>query len=253
MNEIKILSAEKELSYKTPASFDEMTPAQFILTAQKILQPEDETYYSAITGISQKIWDKLHFYQRYSIKRLFDFTAESSPSITKQLLPCIEIDGQRFIGYQPTFSNTTWQEFIFADQYILSGKYREAAACLYRPQRSDYTGETDRRIPFTIYGTDTRMKYFNCLPEPDLFAFALNYKSLRKTHLEEKYPFVFPSATSRSQTNSKNNSQFSWIAIHRTLMGDHFYDETKFYQLNVHIILNRLNTIIQDNRVRCNT
>jgi len=260
MNEIKIVSAGKELIYHAPAAFDEMTREQFILTAAQIIHAaagiESESFYSAMTGIEKKSWDKLHFFQRYSIKRLFDFI--TVPQMSKQLLPTIEINGQQFIGYQPGFSNTTWQEFIFADQYIMSGKYREAAACLYRPQRADYTGETDRRIPFTIYGANSRMQHFNNIPEAELFAFVLNYKALRKRNLEEKYPLVFP--PSKSQTNldedtqpdividTSNNPQFSWVGIHRDLMGDRFYDETKFYELNVHVILNRLNSVIKETR-----
>jgi hypothetical protein len=141
----------------------------------------------------------------------------------------------------------------------MNGKYREAAACLYRPQRPDYSGETDRRIPFTIYGTNSRMQHFNNIPEAELFAFVLNYKALRKRNLEEKYPFVFPNA--KPEYNLDNNTEepltvgersrttnFSWVGIHRNLMGDRFYDETKFYELNVHVILNRLNTVIKANR-----
>ncbi len=165
----------------------------------------------------------------------------------------METGGQRFIGYQPGFSNTTWQEFIFADQYVIYGKYREAAACLYRPQRPDYNGETDRRIPFTIYGANSRMSHFNNLSEAELLAFVLNYKALRKRNLEEKYPFVFTSPK-QPQTDDEENSRlttpdpsFSWLPVHRTLMGDHFYDEPKFYELNVHVILNRLNTVIKEN------
>ena len=266
MNEIKIVTEEKEFLYRAPATFDEMTPEQFILTAEKIIRTTagigDDAYYTAITGIPQKTWDNLHFYQRYNIKHLFGFTSEISPLITKQLLPAIETGGQQFIGYQPGFSNTTWQEFIFADQYIMNGKYREAVACLYRPQRPDYTGETDRRMPFSIYGTNNRLILFNNILEAELFAFVLNYKALRKYNLEEKYPFIFPNHTTDSKTSPENNNsrllsvaeaQFSWVAIHRDLMGDRFYDETKFYDLNVHVILNRLNTVIKNNRHSKNT
>ena len=110
----------------------------------------------------------------------------------------------------------------------MSGKYREAAACLYRQQRPDYTGETDRRIPFTIYGTNSRLSLFNNIPEAELFAFVLNYKALRKRNLEDKYTFVF---SPKAQSTSQNNSTFSWVGIHRDLMGDRFYDETKFYKM----------------------
>jgi hypothetical protein len=289
MNEIKIITSGKEQIYHSPAAFDEMTREQFILTAEQIIHAaagiESDSYYTSITGIEKKSWNKLHFFQKYSIKRLFDFI--SVPEMSKQLLPYIEIDtslngtrntehetdspfsvlrspcSEKFIGYQPGFSNTTWQEFIFADQYIMNGKYREAAACLYRPQRTDYTGETDRRIPFTIYGTNSRMQHFNNIPEGELLAFVLNYKALRKRNLEEKYPFVFGERITEHDEMEHGETEhgtrspssvfrapFSWVGIHRDLMGDRFYDETKFYELNVHVILNRLNTVIKENGKR---
>jgi hypothetical protein len=258
MNEIKIISGKNESVYNVPESFDEMTRQQFILTAEQLIHAaagiESENYYPAMTGIEKKSWNKLHFFQQYSIKRLFDFV--SVPEMSKQLLPVIEIAGQQFIGYQPGFSNTTWQEFIFADQYVMTGKYREAVACLYRPQRPDYTGETDRRISFTIYGTNSRMQHFNHIPEAELLAFVFNYKALRKRNLEERYPFVFGERkTENGETENETPSPstvhrapFSWIGIHRDLMGDRFYDEAKFYDLIVHVILNRLNTVIKDSR-----
>lgn len=258
MNEIKIVTAGKEFLYHAPETFDEMTREQFILTAERIILAasglENDSYYLAMTEIEKKQWNKLHFLQRYSIKQLFDFTLLSAPPISKQLLPFIETGGQQFIGYQPGFSNTTWQEFIFADQYMLNGNYKAAAACLYRPQRANYTGETDRRVPFTIYGTNSRLPHFNNLSDAELFAFVLNYKALRKHNLEEKYPFVFPNTKTNPDTHLSPSSvlrppsSFSWIAIHRDIMGDHFYHETKFYNLNVHVILNRLNTTIKENR-----
>jgi hypothetical protein len=97
MNEIKIVSANKEHIFHAPATFDEMTREQFILTAQQIINAatdiEADNYYLAMTGIEKKSWNKLHFFQRYSIKRLFDFI--SVPEMSKQLLPYIVIDATR--------------------------------------------------------------------------------------------------------------------------------------------------------------
>jgi 20S proteasome alpha/beta subunit len=54
---------------------NEMSREQFILTAGKILHAatgaDNDSYYLAMTGIGKKSWNKLHFYQRYSIKQLF--------------------------------------------------------------------------------------------------------------------------------------------------------------------------------------
>ena len=42
----------------------------------------------------------------------------------------------------------------------------------------------------------------------------------------------------------------SWVAIHRDLMGDRFYDESKFYASNVHVILGRLDRVIRESRTK---
>lgn len=247
MNELKIVIDDKPTTYQIPSGFDEMDRQQYINACRTILDSENrDKYHLSIFGMNKKIWEELQPFQRYNIRSLLDFINEDSPHITRQLLPYIEIAGERFIGYQPNFSNTSWLEFIFADQYMMSGKYKEAAAVLYRSQRADYTGETDRRIEFTVYGTDTRMKHFTLIDEPQLLAFVINYRSLRKINLEEKYPYVFP-AHKNKNADQKNEGGFSWVNTHRELMGDHFFDEIKFFDSNVHVILNRFNMVIRDN------
>ena len=122
---------------------------------------------------------------------------------------------------------------------------------LYRPQRDGYTGETDRRIPFSIYGTDTRMKSFAHLSDDQLTAFVLCYKTLRQRNLEAKYPNVFAHSPKQRRTSpNPTTSAFSWVGIHRDLMGDQFYDESKFYASNVHVILGRLDRVIRESRTK---
>ncbi|MDL2312454.1 hypothetical protein LJC68_06215 [Bacteroidales bacterium OttesenSCG-928-B11] len=250
MNELKIKDGDKETVYNAPACFDEMSRTQFIETCGYALGKIDaDSYTISMLGMDRKLWDELEVFHRYVIRSMFAFVEIANPEISKQLLPFIEVAGQRFIGYQPNFSNTTWEEFIFADQYIMNGKFREVAAVLYRPQRTGYSGETDRRIPFTVYGTDSRLKLFAEMDEAQLLAFAVNYRALRKRNMEEKYPFVF-SVQKEKTAQEEQTASFSWIAIHRDLMGDQFYDETKFFSTNVHVILNRLNQTIKRSTVK---
>ena len=248
MNEIRIETDGTAIVRSVPGCYDEMTREQLLAACSALGGSLSETdFYSAMAGIDGKTWEAIPSGQRYFLARLFDFVFDKEPAFSKQLLPFIEADDVRLIGYQPSFSNTTWEEFIYADGYILSGRFREAAAVLYRPQRDDYTGETDRRVPFTIYGTDTRMKILAHLSDDQLAAFVLCYKTLRKRNLEAKYPHVFTRPPKRRKTSpSQSGSAFSWVGIHRDLMGDHFYDEAKFYTSNVHVILNRLNRVMKE-------
>ena len=249
MNEIRIEIDGVATVHRVPGCYDELTREQLLAGCSAVAGSLPESaFYSTLTGIAEKTWEEIPYGKRYFLKRLFDWVFEKEPMFSKQLLPWIETDGVHFIGYQPAFSNTTWEEFIYADGYMLSGRILQAAAVLYRPQREDYTGETDRRVPFTIYGTDTRMKSLAKLSEAPLAAFVLCYQTLRKRHLEEKYPHVFiHKPQKRRKTSPSQPAQaFSWVGVHRELMGDQFYDESKFYASNVHVILNRLDKVIRE-------
>lgn len=77
----------------------------------------------------------------------------------------------------------------------------------------------------------------------------LCYTSLRRRFLEQRYPNVFARAPKRPKTSPNDQpSAFSWVAVHRDLMGDRFYDESKFYASNVHVILGRLDKVIREGR-----
>lgn len=252
MKEVKV-GIDGVLSvHHVPESYDELSREQLLTVCSSLGGALTESaLYATLTGICKETWEEIPFPKRYFLMRLFDFVFEKEPAFSKQLLPFIEADGVRFIGYQPTFSNTTWEEFIYADGYMLSGRFREAAAVLYRPQRDDYTGETDRRVPFTIYGTDTRMKHLAHLSDDQLTAFVLCYKTLRQRNLEAKYPNVFAHTPKQRRTSPNPTAPaFSWVGIHRDLMGDQFYDESKFYASNVHVILGRLDRVIRESRTK---
>ena len=93
------------------------------------------------------------------------------------------------------------------------------------------------------------MRLMNLLSEDQLEAFVLCYTSLRRRFLEQRYPNVFARAPKRPKTSPNNQPPtFSWVAVHRDLMGDRFYDESKFYASNVHFILGRLNKVIREGR-----
>ena len=136
MNRIKVEIDDKGTQYTVPDRFDELTREQLLaVCAATGGRMSESAFYSAMTGIPEETWQEIPFGKRYFLMRIFDFAFEKQPDMTKQLLPWIEADGVRLIGYQPTFSNTTWEEFIYADGYMLAGRYKEAVAVLYRPQR----------------------------------------------------------------------------------------------------------------------
>jgi len=77
------------------------------------------------------------------------------------------------------------------------------------------------------------------------------YTSLRRRFLEQRYPNVFTRSPKRPKISPNDQPPaFSWVAVHRDLMGDRFYDESKFYPSNVHVILGRLDKVIREGNRR---
>lgn len=98
-----------------------------------------------------------------------------------------------------------------------------------------------------VRDSNPRMKHLAHLSDDQLAAFVLCYKTLRERNLVKRYPNVFARSPKRRKTSpSQPESAFSWVSVHRDLMGDRFYDEAKFYASNVHVILNRLDRVIRE-------
>ena len=128
-------------------------------------------------------------------------------------------------------------------------------AVLYRPQRVKWDGESDRRIPFTTYGITKRYKEFAEIDDTLIYAIITNYRAMRTASLEEIYTEIFPYKHSfdneeNPNQSSQNENMFSWANVHTNLLGDDLSNESKYLQLNVHTVLNRLNTIIKENRTK---
>ena len=255
MNELKIETGKHNRTISVPSCWNELSQNEFISVARFLAEKDSNPLAEkrllavllrcSLDSVSSFPTMKLYFL----FKEAFGFLLAPQAIISKLLIPSIELEGQTLIGYQPSFSNTTWEEFVYADGYSLAGRFREAAAVLYRPQRHDFNGETDRRIPFTIYGTDSRMELFSKMDDTLLLAISINYNALRRNFLENRYPSVFARKGKKKKTKGQGETAFSWVGIHRDLMGDHFYDEHKFFESNVHSILNRLENVIESNRL----
>jgi hypothetical protein len=161
-------------------------------------------------------------------------------------------------GYHSNFGNVTWEEFIWADQCFIDKNYKMMLAVLYRQKRPDYTGENDIRIPFSTYSINKRIKLIEALDEDTFTTLIIIYKAMRYACLELKYGAVFPYhekvtddvETEPTQIDSEEKDTFSWVKVHQNLLGDQLVEEDKFLKLNIHIVLNRLNKVIIDNRKR---
>ncbi len=244
---------------KVPSSISELGGAQLVEAARLLEGGEPDM--AVLTGIPADVWADMAPFQQYSVMELFDFVNVGSvreASFKEWKLPTIRVDGEEWFGPIGNFGNVTWEEFVYADQCMMNGMHIAAVAALFRPKRKDYDGETDIRIPFTTYGTTNRFKRLEGLDKAVQTAILINYRAMRKASLEERYGEVFPYAdfhpgdeeedgADKGGVESKRGS-FSWISVHRSILGDNIQDEDKYLRLGVHTVLYRLNAAIAESR-----
>ena len=248
-----------------PESFAEMTGKQLIEACRYIIARKTsliipESFFIVIASIPEDILPLLDRYQRFSIAESFNWLLDENKELSfrDQKIDSIKLNKIELFSYQGNFGNLTWEEFIYADQLMINKLYKNLASALYRPIRPDYNEETDRRIPFSIYGTNNRLPLFNEIDDALLLAIIFNYRAMRSACLEEKYTEVFPYRDMIDENENQDDEEqeekqtepvnFSWVSVHRNLLGDQFYHEDKILQTNVHTILNRLNELIKENK-----
>ena len=252
MKSLKIKIKKNEFNYSIPESINELSRSQFLILVEFILSESDEmigdNFVRKILGIPVTVWKHLNKSEIYIFKSEIDQLVEQISLINKQLVDYIEIENSKFVGFNSAFDNTTWNELVHVEQFFIAKMYQEAAAVLYRPVKKNHDGESDPRIPFNIYGLNKRVSVFKKLDNIQLFAFVLNYKSLHKFYFEDKYPFIWQKQyASEEPEKQKETGTFSWLNLHRSILGDNFFDEDKFLNSNAHTVLNRINSAIKDN------
>lgn len=260
MKDLIIEHNEKKFTYHIPESIKEMTGTQIIeaikyRTNKLAGKPAGDVFFTKFCGIEPAKVKLLYPFHKYSIEQCFEylFTEEWDVAFNQQKFRTITIGEIKYHGYNDNFGNTTWEEFIWADQYFINKDYKTAIAILYREKRKKYDGETDKRMPFTNYSIENRKKEIDKLDDATIAALVLQYRAMRKASLEEKYPEIFPEPFQSDQNEMPEpeldvSDNFSWVKVHRNIMGNNIQNEKDYLQLNVHTILNRLNDIVIENR-----
>ena len=262
MNKLEYEIDGERHELQLPESLAEMTGEQLV-AAVRLMDGDDGDPLRLLCGLPEEVFSALSDFQIFMLKDSFSWIRQpnmATLSFKEWKIPSIDVDGEVWYGPTSNFGNITWGEFVYADQCMIQGFHRAAVAALFRPQRKDYDGETDRRIPFTTYGTTGRFGKLSVLDEALQVAILLNYRAMRAASLESVYTEIFPyHDLSTSDDDGPNDnppepeeqpSQFSWTNIHRNLLGDNIQDEEKFLQLPVHTVLYRLNTLIQESKKR---
>jgi hypothetical protein len=246
MNTITFEDKQK-ISLEIPSCWDDLTSMQFLEVVKFMPQILAEIFPDklllTLLGIDEKLFTKIKPIPKYHIRQTFNFLKEK-PELKKLLVQSFTVNNIEFVGYMPAFSNTTWEEFIYADQYFMNNQYINAIAVLYREQKENHDGQSDIRIPFSIYGTSKRLEQIQTLDSNTVASIALNYQTLREKHIAQEYTHIF----SFSSAEDTSDNSFSWLNVHRNILSEYFFEEEKFMKSNVHTVLHRMNNIIEENK-----
>lgn len=245
MKQLSFEVAAARYTYALPENWAEITPLQL-------------RHYVADGGFSNRMIERLLDLSPvvaaclapadwWWLRRELDYLRDPT-GISTQLLPELKVDGiGTLYGYNADFTDVSWVEWCYADTYAARGRWDVVTATLYRPQRTDYNGETDRRVPFSKYGTENRLAAIARLDDLTLQTIRLLYLALRH-RLTDHYPHLFPPRDTDTKAAPSASAPTDWLTIIRNAMGDHFHEEAKYMALPVPSVLFQLERRIKENQ-----
>lgn len=245
--------------YEVPGSWAEVTQEQLVLLCA--LQPDTGRVVPALMkawmGMEDAVADLLLPADWYAMERWFAFALHPE-GIDRLIVRRLEVrqEGLTLLGPSDGFDGLTWEEFVYADSYAEAGLWEQVAAVLYRPERADWDGESDRRVAFSRYGAGERVAAIRGLDRAVLDAVALNYRALR-LGFARRWPRIFQLAAGSKGSGAKGDLDavdaegkadgterrqgVSWLTVSRHLLSDHFYEEGKLMGLSVGSVMFQLN------------
>lgn len=254
MDGIDFRVAGKTYQYQLPASWDEVTKEQFIRLVAGLGKPTEglpPDVVRDIIGIDDVVDASLEISDWWWLSNRLGWMLELD-KITKLIIQDVTLEnGMVCYGYNDDMSDIAWEEFIFADTYASAKRWDVVAAVLYRPERENWNGETDRRIPFSKYGADKRSGAMAALGKETLDAIGVNYLLLRR-QLTRKYPRIFAEIEEDElvkKTKKKGGGE-NWLSLIRNMMGDNFFEEEKYMSLPVPSVFFQINRVVKENNER---
>lgn len=248
MKQIDFVVAGKRYEYSVPEKWDEVTAEQFmayVAADGKI----DVDFVRRLMGLDDVVSVSLTISDWWVLVHEFDWMTDTE-AVRRNYMDEVKMpDGTTFYGYNADFSDVTWEEWTFADTYANAGRWEVMAAVLYRPERPDWDRESDRRIPFTKYGTEKRMELTQKLDKLTMRAIQMNYVLLRK-RLTDHYVHLFyePMEDDSHGHRKQTKQNTDWLGLIRQMMGDNFYEEQKYLSLPVPSVLFQLENKVKESR-----
>lgn len=246
MKKIDFKVAGKKYRYSVPEGWDEVTPEQLKLWV-KHNGELNVGFIMPFMGLADVVSVNLQPTDWWTIIHEFDWMNDTD-GIRRLIIDELAMpDGKIYYGYNPDFSDVTWEEWTFADTYAAAERWDVVLAVLYRPERENWDHETDRRIPFTKYGTELRMEQTAKLDKETVEAAIFNFKVLRK-RMTDHYSHLFYEQVEEEggRKRKKLKQTTDWLKLIRNMMGENFYEEQKYLNLSVPSVLFQLETRVKE-------
>ena len=258
MVELNIITGRKAHRYQVPESWEELDGRQLkhamlykVLNTQEYREKEARR----ILGVKRRVWRKIPPAQKCMMtEELLRFVFEETPSFRDNKIPVVRAGVRRLHGFDDMFSDMTWEEFIYADTFMLRKMYREMVTVLYRPANP----LTGRKRPFSDKDLPRNSRRTDRLDETTVALLALNYRAVRKKAVEEMNGYLFPSMdetymdgkriTLEEEEAQAPNQAAGWADTHHILMGDLAYEEEKFLKSKATTIVAWINRRIKESR-----
>lgn len=262
MVDVNIIIGKRVRKLSVPESWAELDGKQLKdACAYRVMQVggTDNHYKTArrIIGADRRTWRKIPPAQKCLLcEELLGFITKETPSFRDNKLPTVRAGLRRLRGFDDMFSDVTWEEFIFADTFMLKGMYQEAVTVLYRPANP----LTGKRRPFSEDDLPRNSRRTEKLDDLTIAAIAVNYRAVRKSAVEEKNRLLFPPTDDtyidgellKTETTKPQepNQSAGWADTHHLLMGDLAYEERKFLDSKATTIISWINRRIHESRER---
>lgn len=254
MKEIVFKVAGKDYTCSIPEKWSEITQEQFVMFVKNIKSRREGISIDSIEqiiGIDIVVAVSLTVSDWWFLQQQLAWMMDVN-SLDRLIVDELHLsDGTTLYGYSGDLSDVTFEEWIFADTYAGLQRWDIVAAVLYRQEKENWDHESDRRIPFSKYGTDARAKLTADLNPDILKAIRMNYLLLRR-RMTRKYKRLFQESevdTGKVGTKPPKSST-GWLTLIRNVMGDNFYEEEKYMRLSAPSVFFQLERMVKENNER---
>ena len=253
MKELKICIGKKEWVYGVPENWEDLSQSGFVALVKELRSGGVDRISRGLAvevcGIDMGCaltmgawhWHCLASELRWMLDIGGDEDGEGG--VDCLMVENIDTRGGVLYGYEPDFSNTTWEEFITADTCAMRGDDAGLCAVLYRPERKPRDPERDVRIDYSRYGMIERREALTHVDDNVLLAARVNYMALRGL-FAKRFPHVF---VERDVVEERDDeSGFSWMAVTKMIVGDKIGEWEAYNRLPCDVVLSRIETNIRE-------